>query len=388
MLPFSSWLPRAMEGPTTSSAVFYGSLSLHLGAFLLIRTYPFWENILSVKVAVIIIGLLTAVIASMIAKVQSSVKTQIAYSSVTQMGFIFIEVALGLHWLALLHFVGNAFLRTYQLLVSPSVLSYEIHDMVFNYKAPQQADHKSSLQKMKNALYLLSVKEWNMDRFQYRFLWNPFKIIGRNVTSFQRPVVLFLLGGIFLIGIYHINNPIGILSGYDGWLPFIYALVGMLFVLQSFAHRGSANTAWLFIVAGQCFITLAIVANGGLPVKELLFYFSGIVPGAITGLLCLNAVYKKDRDISLNIYHGYNYELPKTGFVFLLSCLCMLGFPITATFLGIDLLFTHIHADQPVLIIFITISFIFIEIALLRIYSRIFLGMHKKNYHPIAFRSS
>jgi NADH:ubiquinone oxidoreductase subunit 5 (subunit L)/multisubunit Na+/H+ antiporter MnhA subunit len=39
-LPFSSWLPRAMEGPTTSSAIFYGSLSVHLGVFLLIRTYP------------------------------------------------------------------------------------------------------------------------------------------------------------------------------------------------------------------------------------------------------------------------------------------------------------------------------------------------------------
>lgn len=38
--PFSSWLPRAMEGPTSSSAIFYGSLSVHLGVFLLLRTYP------------------------------------------------------------------------------------------------------------------------------------------------------------------------------------------------------------------------------------------------------------------------------------------------------------------------------------------------------------
>jgi NADH-quinone oxidoreductase subunit L len=43
-VPFSSWLPRAMEGPTTSSAIFYGSLSVHMGLFLLMRTYPFWEH--------------------------------------------------------------------------------------------------------------------------------------------------------------------------------------------------------------------------------------------------------------------------------------------------------------------------------------------------------
>jgi NADH-quinone oxidoreductase subunit L len=42
--PFSSWVPRAMEGPTTSSAIFYGSLSIHIGVYLLIRTAPLWED--------------------------------------------------------------------------------------------------------------------------------------------------------------------------------------------------------------------------------------------------------------------------------------------------------------------------------------------------------
>src|SRR5688572_19739541 len=58
-LPFSSWLPRAMEGPTTLSAIFYGSLSVHIGVFLLLRTYPFWEGMPAIKAAVIIIGLAT-----------------------------------------------------------------------------------------------------------------------------------------------------------------------------------------------------------------------------------------------------------------------------------------------------------------------------------------
>ena len=55
-LPFSSWVPRAMEGPTPSSAIFYGSLSVHLGAFLLLRTFPFWENLTSIVITVIFLG--------------------------------------------------------------------------------------------------------------------------------------------------------------------------------------------------------------------------------------------------------------------------------------------------------------------------------------------
>src|SRR5687768_7348559 len=79
-LPFSSWLPRAMEGPTTSSAIFYGSLSVHIGVFLLLRTYPFWQKLITVNVFVFGVGLITAIIATGIARVQSTVKTQIAYS--------------------------------------------------------------------------------------------------------------------------------------------------------------------------------------------------------------------------------------------------------------------------------------------------------------------
>ena len=56
-IPFSSWLPRAMEGPTPSSAIFYGSLSVHLGVFLMLRMYPFLESQTSVRIVMVIMGL-------------------------------------------------------------------------------------------------------------------------------------------------------------------------------------------------------------------------------------------------------------------------------------------------------------------------------------------
>ena len=73
----------------------------------------------------------------LIARVQSSVKTQIAYSSIAQIGIMFVELAMGWHTLALVHFAGNAFLRTYQLLVSQSVLGYLVQYQFFSYEPKQ-----------------------------------------------------------------------------------------------------------------------------------------------------------------------------------------------------------------------------------------------------------
>ena len=74
--------------------------------------------------------------------------------------------------------------------------------------------------------------------------------------------------------------------------------------------------------------------------------------------------------------------------VFLIACLGLIGLPFTPTFIGIDLLFSHIHKREEVMIIFTALSFLFLEIAVLRLYARIFLGQHKKAFHPIAFKSS
>jgi NADH:ubiquinone oxidoreductase subunit 5 (subunit L)/multisubunit Na+/H+ antiporter MnhA subunit len=119
--PFSSWLPRAMEGPTTSSAIFYGALSAHLGVFLLLRTAPLWQVVPGFGSAIIVLGGISAVLSSLTAKVQSTIKTQIAYGAITQMGLMLIEIGLGWHALALLHFAMHAMLRAYQLLDTQSI---------------------------------------------------------------------------------------------------------------------------------------------------------------------------------------------------------------------------------------------------------------------------
>ncbi|MEJ7738795.1 MAG: proton-conducting transporter membrane subunit [Chitinophagaceae bacterium] len=387
-LPFSSWLPRAMEGPTTSSAIFYGSLSVHIGAFILLRTYLFWENLAVIKACIIITGLATSVIATSIARVQSSVKTQIAYSSIAQIGIIFIEVALGFHNLALLHFAGNAFLRTYQLLVSPSVLSYLIHDQFYNFAPGGHTQKDTAFKKISNSLYVLAVKEWNLDFLLHRFLWDPFKWIGKKFDFLVSKTSLILLSIIYLFGVYFFSyqekTPVRLYES----LPVVFSLVGLLVILKSFAERGDARKAWLMVFFGQFFIILSIILNEPVGFSQILIYLSGTIISAIAGYVCLNKIKAIDNEIDLNGFHGYSYEKPKHAVVFLLSLLGLLGFPITPTFIGVDLLFTHIQPKQYALIGFTSLSFLFMELSLLRIYARIFLGQHKKAYHPIAFRSS
>ncbi|MFM8189941.1 MAG: proton-conducting transporter membrane subunit [Pirellula sp.] len=122
LIPFSGWLPRAMEGPTPSSAVFYGALSIHLGAYLLLRLGPVFSESVLLRVLMFGLGASTAIFAAMTSRVQTDVKSALAYSSVCQVGIIVMEIALGLWYLALVHIIGHAFLRSLQLLRAPTLL--------------------------------------------------------------------------------------------------------------------------------------------------------------------------------------------------------------------------------------------------------------------------
>ncbi len=122
LIPFSDWLPRAMEGPTPSSAIFYGALSVHLGSYLLLRVQPILALSPWLGGLVVVIGLATALYAALAARVQPDIKTALAFASLTQVGIITAEIGLGLSYIALVHILGHACLRTLQLLRAPTLL--------------------------------------------------------------------------------------------------------------------------------------------------------------------------------------------------------------------------------------------------------------------------
>jgi NAD(P)H-quinone oxidoreductase subunit 5 len=127
LVPFSGWLPRAMEGPTPSSAVFYGALSVHLGAFLLLRISPLLDASWLLSGCVILIGLVTTAFASFAGRVQTDIKSALSFASLTQVGLIVAEIGCGYFWeplryVALVHILGHACFRTLQFLRAPSIL--------------------------------------------------------------------------------------------------------------------------------------------------------------------------------------------------------------------------------------------------------------------------
>jgi NADH-quinone oxidoreductase subunit L len=386
--PFSSWLPRAMEGPTPSSAIFYGSLSVHLGLFLLIRTMPFWEHQWMARIMIGGIGLLTAAIGASIGRVQSSAKSKIAYASVAQIGLMFFELALGLESFVLFHFAGNAFLRTYQLLVSPSAVSYMIREQFYHFEPKHENIETHFSKKMEYSLFLLSIKEYNMDELLDKIIWKPFKKLGNLFRFINIRNLYYITIPTFLVGVliqsFRYQLPTVILD----ILPEIFAFVGLLLVFRAYAGRRNVFVVWTLLVMNHFWVVLAISFNDALSNYEILYYLTSVFIAGSLGYLILYKIKKLEPDIDLNRFQGHVYEYPRLSAWFLVACLGLAGFPITSIFIGEDILFSHVEYDQVFLAFFLALGFVISGIALIRMYARIFLGPHLKRYHEVAQRSS
>ena len=387
-LPFSSWLPRAMEGPTPSSAIFYGSLSVHIGAFLMLRTIHFWENQIIFKVFLVLSGLLTAIIATFISRVQSSIKSQIAYASIAQIGLIFIEIALGWEVFALVHISGNAFLRTYQLLISPSVVSHKIREQFYHFKRKESTIEDTWPKRFVYAFYILNLKEWNLDNLLYRIMWNPLKKIGRNWRILNFKYVFYFIGFVILLGLILLQFREDMPALVRHQLPFFFAFSGFLIVVKAFTEKNSVRKSLTLIMLNHVAIAIAISFNEHYDFMHNIWYLSGIIMSWFIGLLLINYLRKREEWISLDQFYGHIYEHPKAAIIFLFCCLGLAGFPITPSFVGEDLIFSHIHQDQLGLAFFTALSLVINGLATVRIYARVFLGPHIKTYHEVAKRSS
>jgi NADH-quinone oxidoreductase subunit L len=157
-LPFSGWLPRAMEGPTPSSALFYGGVSLHAGLFLLLRTSHALQAAPVVGAVAVVVGVATAVYATVVARTHTDAKGALAHATLAQVGLILAEIAAGFTDLALIHLVGHAMLRVWQYLRTPNTLHdahrlghEHAHPSLFRRVAPELSDrlHAAALHRFR-----------------------------------------------------------------------------------------------------------------------------------------------------------------------------------------------------------------------------------------------
>ncbi len=198
LVPFSGWLPRAMEGPTPSSAVFYGALSVHLGAFLLMRVSPLFELSITLRMAVIGLGLISAIYAAITSRVQTDVKSALAFASLTQVGVIVVEIGLGLNYIALIHMIGHACLRTLQLLRAPTLLrDYDMLENAMGMHLPQNLTFWERVipERYRRWSYCLASERGYLDGFLNEIVVHPFFVLFRWCDDMERRWTDLLSGG-------------------------------------------------------------------------------------------------------------------------------------------------------------------------------------------------
>ncbi len=186
--PFCGWLAYAMEGPTPSSAIFYGAISVHAGAYLLLRVGPLLHSSVIATSLVIFIGGATAFLGTLVQRTCADVKTGLAYAAQTQVGLIFVEIGLGWTTFALIHLVSHALLRTLQFLRAPSMLRdhSRVHAAAGGRMDPAGRHVESLLPKsLQIWLYRVAMGRGFYDAMVDRFIIGPVIAVARFLGVFE-----------------------------------------------------------------------------------------------------------------------------------------------------------------------------------------------------------
>jgi NADH-quinone oxidoreductase subunit L len=125
--PLHVWLPDAMEGPTPVSALIHAATMVNAGVYLVARTNPIFSHVPEAMVVVAAIGIFTAILAASIAFTQTDIKRVLAYSTLSQLGYMFAALGVGAYVAAIFHLMAHGFFKGLLFLGSGSVI-HAVHD--------------------------------------------------------------------------------------------------------------------------------------------------------------------------------------------------------------------------------------------------------------------
>jgi NADH:ubiquinone oxidoreductase subunit 5 (subunit L)/multisubunit Na+/H+ antiporter MnhA subunit len=184
VLPFSAWVSRALEGPTPSSAVFYGSLMVHAGIYLLIRCEPLFDAAPSLMPFIALAGLATAVYGWLAGLTQADVKSGLMFSTTAQIGLMTLWCGLGWFELASAHLILHALWRAWHFLNAPALMHW--------MSAP--ARPISGWLSRRRFLYGAAVERFWLDPIGDWLVVRPVRQLAEDVRTFDGRVVERLVG--------------------------------------------------------------------------------------------------------------------------------------------------------------------------------------------------
>ncbi len=120
--PLYVWLPDAMEGPTPVSALIHAATMVTAGVYMVARSAALFQLTPATSTIVASVGAFTAILAATIALVQNDIKRVLAYSTVSQLGYMFLALGVGAYWVAIFHLFTHAFFKALLFLGSGSVI--------------------------------------------------------------------------------------------------------------------------------------------------------------------------------------------------------------------------------------------------------------------------
>ena len=126
-LPLHTWLPDAMEGPTPVSALIHAATMVTAGVYLVGRMHPIYDVAVYAHGAVAIVGAVTALFAASIAIVQTDIKRVLAYSTMSQIGYMFLAVGIGAYSAGFFHLLSHAFFKALLFMAAGNVI-HAMHD--------------------------------------------------------------------------------------------------------------------------------------------------------------------------------------------------------------------------------------------------------------------
>ena len=127
-LGLHTWLPDAMEGPTPVSALIHAATMVTAGVFLVCRMSPLYEFAPDAKNFIVLIGAATAFFAATVGLVQNDIKRVIAYSTCSQLGYMFVAAGVGVYSVAMFHLLTHAFFKAMLFLGAGSVIHAMHHE--------------------------------------------------------------------------------------------------------------------------------------------------------------------------------------------------------------------------------------------------------------------